>query len=798
MSSVMPYTHAEMIATQRAELFQSIFQHPEPTVELISAQVTLIIDQKFTTMLNIRFSSQGEVIYIQGIVLCQALSQSLQPKIIQDLLGSVNQDGWLDGYALQDIGIHIHFDSMKRQLYMTTPPNMRNQKIEYINPPKVNPWDLPIIQPAMISAILNYNLKAIHHHDDASTLVSYNLDSALQWHGVVLENFSSGQILPQSIAQHSSTRLVYDSVPNSQRYTIGNLPNLSLSSQLELQPLVGIAVEKYNALQPQRYQENTQQLQFYLEQPAKIEIFNQGNSIYNTTLSAGYHDLRGLVLINGLNDIELHIKYINGRQYIIPFSFFTRPELLPKGMKKYTYQIGWQCAKEKPSCLNKIHSPLFLGQYSNGLMDRLTIGLNTSIQNKDQFLSIKNTIGFNKSALYLEQNIHHHHANKLQFENKINWNYSSDNQDDYQLEPNISIEYRNRLAIDADNLTQTPYQWSLQMGIGIHPFVGGHTQINTYYRKASNNQKNNYGYTVNFNKNINDYIFSIFSIQYNHQHKNDTEYKIGITFKLNKNNINIQSNPSNVNLNWSYLDSTSEYQPEAFLNSTLSPDTYFYDMGVTYHSPIGDLKGSFQKQKAQQNISLAAQGSIVMADNIFALSRRVSDSFIIAKGQKGLNKTPLRINIDQHQHSPYSSLGINPAVLYNLSSYSLKSVRIYPINPPIGSLPKNLEFQAFSRYKTGAVLHIGRPKSFFMIAKLVTPSGAPVSYAKIKLQSIDAIKQNYFSQTSSFGVFSVSELQAGTYYLYINDQLSETPIVIEQQKSSFGVVRLSDITVPMK
>ncbi|MEY4517327.1 MAG: hypothetical protein RL180_1673 [Pseudomonadota bacterium] len=788
---------------QRADLFQSVFQRSEPIEQLLSAQALLIVDQQSTQMLQIKFSSQGQTLLVEGAAFCQVLAQYIPMNVSQTLLGQLDRDGWLDQRTIQKLGFQIRFDPIKQRLYLKIPSHLRGQQIEYLTAPKPNPWDLPIIQPATTSAFLNYNVKARQHTDQSTApQLAYNMDGALQWKGVVLETSAFGQLSSHADIQRGATRVVYDHVPKSRRYRLGDLPTVPFSTPFDINPLLGVAIEKYTALQPHRQRDHNRQLQLYLEEPAKIDIRSNQLLIHTLTLPAGQHDLRGLSLLNGLNNVTLHIEYNSGRQEVRPFSFLLRPELLPKGAQHYTYQIGWQCEKTNNVCDYDFNQPMLLGHYLSGVLDRMTLGINAAVQQHDQQIGFKQTVAFANSVIELQQSIRHQIDTPLQFEAKANGLYAANQNTPYGLEPTLAIEYRNNAAIMAAaqrNTTEYPYQWAIRTGLNARQWAGGQAQVSAYYQAQKNlaQSTNTYGIAANLSHSITPYLSSVMGIKYHHQgsHQTNTEYRLGLQFSLDRQQISVQQSTDTSSINWRARHNQQPYNVESFINMNKAKNSQDYDAGLQYTSPIGDVSAAIQQYDQDTNITVALQGGIAVAENQWALSRRISDSFIMVKGQYGLSQTSMNINPDHNNQSAFASTGKNPAVLYQLSSYHLRPVRVHPINPPFGALPKNLEFLAFSRYKTGAVLKIGRPQTMVVMGKVRTISHQPSAYARLRFKPVNTTHPILVAQTSPQGLFSVGELQIGTYHVWVNDEPIEQPLVIPTEPPTSGVIRLADLIV---
>jgi outer membrane usher protein len=138
---------------------------------------------------------------------------------------------------------------------------------------------------------------------------------------------------------------------------------------------------------------------------------------------------------------------------------------------------------------------------------------------------------------------------------------------------------------------------------------------------------------------------------------------------------------------------------------------------------------------------------------------------------------------------------LGPAVVTDLASYRLRSLRIEPVDPPPGATPGNLTFQLAPTYKSGVLLRIGQEPQVISLGRLLDAQGAPIAYTQLEILPTghpgqDAVR----TFTGRNGSFQAAGLAAGPHEFHVAD--IDGAIDVEVPKARDGVAVIGDVVVP--
>lgn len=135
------------------------------------------------------------------------------------------------------------------------------------------------------------------------------------------------------------TQLIYDVFPRLMRLTAGDLR--PRGDNLQTVPsILGLSVERFFDLEPNRLFRPTSQTGFELERPSTVEIRINGVTQREIFLRAGRYDIRDLPLVQGSNLVDIVIRDDLGRERIISDRNFFDFGLLEKGIWDYSIAGG--------------------------------------------------------------------------------------------------------------------------------------------------------------------------------------------------------------------------------------------------------------------------------------------------------------------------------------------------------------------------------------------------------------------------------------------------------------------------
>ncbi|WP_157490804.1 fimbria/pilus outer membrane usher protein [Enterovibrio coralii] len=132
----------------------------------------------------------------------------------------------------------------------------------------------------------------------------------------------------------------YDNPNAPYRFSLGDVES-GVSGYLSNISMGGLSIESdYAELQPQRMVGPGNNQELILQESAEVEIEVNGQVIFSGRQEAGRFNLMNLPMVNGANDITVHVTYLSGKQETFVFTQFYNSNLLDKGMVNYAFTAG--------------------------------------------------------------------------------------------------------------------------------------------------------------------------------------------------------------------------------------------------------------------------------------------------------------------------------------------------------------------------------------------------------------------------------------------------------------------------
>ncbi|MCF1439481.1 MAG: fimbria/pilus outer membrane usher protein, partial [Shewanella sp.] len=144
----------------------------------------------------------------------------------------------------------------------------------------------------------------------------------------------------QTNFQRGEWQLYYDNPYAPYRLSLGDVEALG-AGHLSGANIGGISLSSdYAALQPSRVIGPNSNQALVLTESADIEIWVNGQMIFNGRQPAGRLSLANMPMTNGANDIEVRVRYLSGKTETFVFTKFYNTNLLNEGMINYGAFLG--------------------------------------------------------------------------------------------------------------------------------------------------------------------------------------------------------------------------------------------------------------------------------------------------------------------------------------------------------------------------------------------------------------------------------------------------------------------------
>lgn len=304
------------------------------------------------------------------------LKPSLAPDVWSRLATAVGPRQEISGEELAALGFTVAYDQATFGLKLSLAPELRPRRTISVTG-GYGPTIGALAEPSPFSAYVTAygNIDYVHRGFDRGLATpNIQLDSAIRYRGLVLENEAS----VQDRFSRQATRLVYDDLARTARYSAGDLEPISRGFS-GVSPMAGASIVRvYSDLEPQRNIQPRGQRSFTLVRPSTVETFVNGQSVQQTRLNPGTYNISDFPFAQGSNDVRLVIRDDTGAENVISFSINFDRSLLAKGLSEFGLYAGVR-APFRISSRTYTDTPIASGFYRRGFTDELTAGGNFQV-----------------------------------------------------------------------------------------------------------------------------------------------------------------------------------------------------------------------------------------------------------------------------------------------------------------------------------------------------------------------------------------------------------------------------------
>ncbi|MEH1960268.1 MAG: fimbria/pilus outer membrane usher protein [Nostoc sp.] len=324
-------------------------------------------DQKAILELTVNQVSQGEIFVIlrQSDILVR--TSDLEKARLQGFSGireTINNEIYVSLVSLAP-NVSYEYDENNLALRITAQPQLLGSTSVNLGqePPK------NLVYSKDTSAFFNYAFN-VPFNGQAFNNYTFSGEAGLSLNGNLL--FSSFSRKGDGSFLRGLTNLTIDSPKNLNRLVIGdtfaNTGNLGGGLLLG-----GISFSREFELNPYFVRQPTFALSGAVVNPSTLEIFVNGQRVRQEELPPGQFQLNNLVLPVGNGSTKLVIRDAFGREQVITSPFYLSTGLLKPGLSSYSFNLGFRRQNLNSDSLN-YGSPVFLGQYTQGISKSLTLG----------------------------------------------------------------------------------------------------------------------------------------------------------------------------------------------------------------------------------------------------------------------------------------------------------------------------------------------------------------------------------------------------------------------------------------
>jgi len=665
-------------------------------------------------------------------------------------------------------GLEYAFDADRQTLKIQVPPEWLARKV----------WDFSTPAPSQVQRpkdtglFFNYGLQ--YNGKQGLALESFGLNGQL---GVRIGNLlflSEGVILVEekgTTGRRLLTNAVYDHRERKECWVLGDTYASSgdLGSSFYLG---GLGVWKNYKADPRFPRRPLFEYQGYVTTPSEVSVYVNGVRIGSEKLSPGGFDIRNLLPQTGLQEVEIVIKDVFGREQRLSQPLYVSDAQLGKGLHDYAYFLGFR-REQMGTTADRYGDLGFLGYHRYGLTSFLTLGwhgeFGKGIYNLGgdavlsspvgalslSFSGSRKDGGRTASAYSLKYSFQGGSFNAALGYSRFEAGYST-------LAP------RCPLSQSAENTDR----WSFFSGLGWHaPRFGS---LSFYYYKAAEGADQNEGWQATYTRNIGQ-RFNLMLVyaqrpgKEKEQSSNQPEFYIHLTYYPWK---------ETMMANLGRFGDT--YQGSFQVQKTPPPGEGFgYRASVDVHTntgktvttvnPYGQYKGRYGIYTAQASSEydgtalathyyFSASGAFVYAGGAFGLTRPVDDAFAIVQ----VGEIPgVRVYHNNQEIGRTDRSG--KLIIPNFLSYDTNQVRIEDKDIPLNFSLKEVTRLVSPGYRSGTLIRFDSQKvqAFTGFLKILHRGKTlPVEYHRVHWKGNGRSRT---FQTGRDGEFFLEEVEPGDY-----------------------------------
>jgi len=766
-----------------------------PPQNSVPISVPLYLDKRPMGTVQMFIMPDPQLSYVEAAPLLKMLI-NLVPEEKLKAIEAAATHGFLNMRDGAKSGIELRFDEMLIALVVTIPSkNKKQQSLKVRRNFDVS--NKVITPPSTVSAYLN--IFGAQDYVDSGLQQQYigrqpfrmSTDGALNMNSWVLEG--SGNYVENSTHpwQRSNTRLVHDLPDHMIRTALGDL-SYPVEGFQSYQPMLGLTVARNFDLQPYRVSEPTGQMSFFLNSPSRVDIYVNNQKVQTLQLNSGPFNISDFPVVNGSNNVKLVITDAAGRVEVRNVAIVSDANLLAAGLQKFAYNIGVVSSTVNGSPQYDFSQPVLSIFHRYGLTDNLTLGGNLQVDRLQQMAGFDTTIGSKWGVLRADLASSHltNGGSGFAWQTQYQIAGSGNGEDDGHIngKKNFTLlaSYRSEsfapLGLLLPNnfssyqlTTRYTQQWSSTVNLGI----GGN------YRVGRSTQPDSWSYTLSMDKQLSGNIHINANLEQRSIEGYGAFLYLNWTPQDSRNSINSSydsfSNTARTDWNYAQENRTNSISGSAGIvhakdsYTGAGSFTYFNERGQVTMShdvvtPYGNNTASPNTTKSRSELRFAS--AIVYDDGHAALSRPISNSFIMFSADPSIKKYPIGINPQgyRNEERTYEAVTdtLGPVVLPDLTPYLYRTVQVDASHLPPGFDAGESTYTFYPTYRSGTFVRLGSNANVLLDGTLKYSDQTPVSLQAGSLSlagQTNASFETFF--TNRAGRFRIDKLKPGQYVMQL-------------------------------
>ncbi len=726
-----------------------------------------------------------------------SLKASLEDVILSEhwepLARRVDQLGYLSTKDFTDLGWAVRFDQTKVAAKIEADTAFRKTQESSLRSRRPTPYGQRI-EPATVSAIVNVSAAqdfrtGLASHNGRQPM-AINFSGAANVKSLVLEGGANYQESQSRRWVRNDMRLVKDWQSKAVRFSVGDLHYTTGS--LQAAPAIGgfSATRNFN-LRPYDIVQSSGTANFVLETESRVEFYVNGQFVQSRDLPAGPHRLNDFPVSTGANDIMLRIKDKFGRVKEINIPFFYSNVLLNEGIHDFSYNVGYLTRNKLGVHHYDTKVPVYSLTHRYGLTAESTVGIDAQGSKKQTQVGTEVMLATGLGNIQMRGA-----ASQVRELNEVVDNtlllaparrgYATTIQ--YDL---LGAKDEQSRSLTVQWAHYTPYFSSLGQLTPKNPlshrFTGRYSQeifdgiysaLSGSYgmRHVGGGRENSQ--TLAFSKSFDQGLTGTLDLTRSRQPnvKMDERLMVGVRWSIPNTSHTLaadyQSQHHAKRVRWNYgstsgvgsfASSAAVYHEEkskggdASLSYTANraQGTVLYERNDPNNGPAGD------------RTSLIMSTALVFADGHMAISRPVSDSFVIVAPHASLASEKVCVNPSSDRCVAQNDL-LGSAVVPDILAYNINTVSIDGSQIAAGHEIGGDTYYVEPSYKRGSVVKVGTDATVMVKGQLLGLTGQPVSLASAQIKSVnEPEREPVLFFTNRNGYFAAEGLKPGEYQIIV-------------------------------
>lgn len=766
-----------------------------PPKNAVPISVPIFLDKRPMGMVQLFIMPDPQNSYVQAAPLLTMLQNRVAEERLKAMEAAAIR-GFLNVKDGAKGGVELRFDEMLIALVVTIPSESKKQQSLRAR----RDFDVSnkiITLPSAISAYLNifgaqdYVDSGLRPQYEGRQPFRLSSDAALNINGWVLE--SGGDYIENNLQpwHRGSTRLVHDLPSRMIRTALGDL-SYPVDGFQSFQPMLGLTVARNFDLQPYRVSEPTGHTSFFLNSPSRVDVYVNDRKVQTLRLDSGPFDISDFPIVNGSNNVKLIITDATGRVEIRNIDIVSDANLLAVGLHKFAYNVGFVSSTVNRSQQYYFDQPVFSAFHRYGMTDNLTLGGNLQTDRRQQMIGFDATVGTQWGVLRTDlagsriENSSSGVAWKAQYQIVRRGKTEDDSPFEGVKNFTMVADYRSKnfaplgLLISTNiSAYQLTTRYSQQWTPTVNLSISGRYEINR------GDRRNDWNYAMSLNKQFAAGIHLSANLERRAIGNYGVFVNLSWTLPNSRSSINssYDSFSRMARTDWNYAQEGRSESASASAGIVRTADRYDSTGNVTYHgergqvtashdvvTPFGGNDGPLSPIQSRSELRFAS--AIVYGGGHMALSRPVSNSFVIFAPDPSINKYPIGIN-PQGRGSEGRSYEVTtdrwgPAVLPNLTPYLYRTVQVDGSRLPPGFDAGDSIYTFYPTYRSGTLVRLGSGANVLLDGTLQYRDHTPAALqaGSISLaEHPEAVAETFFTNRS--GRFRIEKMKPGEYVMQL-------------------------------